>query len=97
MRRKSRVIHIGSLAIGGNNPVVVQSMTNTDTRDVTATVHQIQHLQAAGCELVRVAVLDEEAAAAIKKIKTSIDIPLIADIHFDHRLAIRSIEAGADG
>ncbi len=97
MRRKSRVIRVASLAIGGGNPVAVQSMTNTDTRNVAATVQQIQRLQTAGCELVRVAVLDEEAAWAIKKIKSSIEIPLIADIHFDHRLAIKSIKAGADG
>ena len=97
MRRKSRVVWVGQVAVGGDNPVVVQSMTNTDTRNVPATVEQIQRLERAGCEIIRVAVLDEEAAAAIEKIKHSISIPLIADIHFDYRLALKSIAAGADG
>ncbi|HHV16344.1 MAG TPA: flavodoxin-dependent (E)-4-hydroxy-3-methylbut-2-enyl-diphosphate synthase [Gelria sp.] len=97
MRRKSRTIKIGDVAIGGDNPVVVQSMTNTDTRDVDSTVRQIQCLEQAGCELVRVAVVDEEAARSIKKIKSRINIPLIADIHFDYHLALKSVEAGADG
>lgn len=97
MRRPTRVIKVGNVPIGGDHPVVVQSMTNTDTRDVAATAAQINKLEAAGCELVRVAVLDEEAATAINRIKTRINIPLVADIHFDHRLAIQSIEAGADG
>lgn len=77
--------------------MVVQSMTNTDTRDITATVKQIRALEQAGCELVRVAVVDEEAAEAIKKIKQNINIPLIADIHFDYRLALKSIQSGANG
>ncbi len=97
MRRKSRVVWVGKVGVGGDNPVVVQSMTNTDTRNVSATVEQVQRLEQAGCEIIRVAVLDEEAAAAIKKIKQSISIPLIADIHFDYRLALKSIAAGADG
>jgi len=97
MRRPARVVKVGNVPIGGNYPVVVQSMTNSDTRDVEATVAQINKLEAAGCELIRVAVLDEEAAAAIFRIKKRINIPLVADIHFDHRLAIKSIEAGADG
>ncbi len=97
MRRKSRIIKIGDVAIGGDNPVVVQSMTNTDTRNIDATVAQIQRLEQAGCELVRVAVVDEEAARSIEKIKSRINIPLIADIHFDYRLALKSVEAGADG
>ncbi len=97
MRRPTRVIKIGNLLIGGSNPIVVQSMTNSDTRDVNATLAQIGRLEAAGCELVRVAVMDQEAAAAIARIKAGIGIPLVADIHFDHRLAIRSVEAGADG
>ena len=97
MSRKSRVIKIGNVAIGGDNPVVVQSMTNTDTRDIDSTVEQIQRLEQAGCELVRVAVVDEEAARSIEKIKSRINIPLIADIHFDYRLALKSVEAGADG
>jgi len=97
MSRRSRVIRIGDVAIGGDNPVVVQSMTNTDTRDIDSTVEQIQRLEQAGCELVRVAVVDEEAARSIAKIKSRISIPLIADIHFDYRLALKSVEAGADG
>lgn len=88
---------MGKVAVGGGNPIVVQSMTNTDTRNVDATVEQISRLEQAGCEIVRVAVLDDEAAAAIKRIKKSITIPLIADIHFDYRLALKSIDAGADG
>jgi (E)-4-hydroxy-3-methylbut-2-enyl-diphosphate synthase len=97
MRRKSRTVNIGKVPVGGDNPIVVQSMTNTDTRNVTATVAQINRLEQAGCEIIRVAVLDEEAAAAIREIKKSISIPLIADIHFDHKLALRSIASGADG
>ncbi|MEN6389726.1 MAG: flavodoxin-dependent (E)-4-hydroxy-3-methylbut-2-enyl-diphosphate synthase [Syntrophomonas sp.] len=97
MRRISRTINIGSLSIGGSNPVIVQSMTNTDTRNVKDTVAQIKRLEEAGCELVRVAVPDEEAAVAIREIKKYILIPLIADIHFNYRLALSSIEAGADG
>ena len=88
---------MGPVGIGGDNPVRVQSMTNTDTRDVDATVAQIQALAAAGCEIVRVAVLDEEAARCIRPIKEQVDVPLIADIHFDHRLALASMEAGVDG
>ena len=93
----SRKIQVGGLAIGGGAPVVVQSMTNTDTRDVAATVAQIGRLTEAGCEIVRVAVLDPEAARAIRKIREQIAIPLIADIHFDHRLAIAAMEHGAQG
>ncbi|MEA4925395.1 MAG: flavodoxin-dependent (E)-4-hydroxy-3-methylbut-2-enyl-diphosphate synthase [Syntrophomonadaceae bacterium] len=97
MRRLSRVINIGQVAIGGDNPIVVQSMTNTDTRNITATVTQIKQLEQAGCELIRVAVLDQEAAAAIRPIKKAIHIPLVADIHFDYKLALQSIESGVDG
>lgn len=96
MRRQSRIINIGGVPIGGGHPVVVQSMTTSDTRDVTKTVAQIKELQNAGCELVRVAVVDEEAARAIAAIKKAIEIPLIADIHFDYRLALESIKAGCD-
>ncbi|MBU1888425.1 MAG: flavodoxin-dependent (E)-4-hydroxy-3-methylbut-2-enyl-diphosphate synthase [Candidatus Omnitrophica bacterium] len=92
----TRQIRIGNLKIGGNAPIVIQSMTKTDTRDVTATVRQIKELELAGCELIRVAVKDFQAASAIKKIKKKIKIPLVADIHFDHRLAIAAIENGAD-
>ena len=96
-RRKSRQIHIGSVAVGGDAPVSVQSMTTTDTADVDATVAQIARLEAAGCEIVRVAVPDPEAAKAIGRIKSGIAIPLIADIHFNWRLAVAAMEAGADG
>jgi (E)-4-hydroxy-3-methylbut-2-enyl-diphosphate synthase len=95
-RRKTREIRVGDVRIGGDNPVVVQSMTNTDTRDVEATVEQIRQLAEAGCEIARVAVLNEGAAWAIGQIRQQISIPLIADIHFDHRLAVMSLEAGAD-
>jgi (E)-4-hydroxy-3-methylbut-2-enyl-diphosphate synthase len=96
-RKKTKQIHVGDVAIGGNAPICVQSMTNTDTRDIAATVNQILDLQAAGCEIIRVAVLDLDAAAAIRSIRDQIKIPLIADIHFDHRLAIASMEHGAQG
>jgi (E)-4-hydroxy-3-methylbut-2-enyl-diphosphate synthase len=96
-RRHSLPIRIGSVTVGGKAPVTVQSMTNTPTQDIKATVEQIQRLEAAGCEIIRVAVPDETAADAIKPIKAAITIPLIADIHFDHRLAIRAAMAGADG
>lgn len=97
MRRNTRTIKLGNVEIGGANPIAVQSMTNTDTRDVRATVAQINRLEEAGCEIIRVAVLDQEAADAIKVIKQNIAIPLVADIHFDHRLALQSLAAGADG
>ena len=90
------VVTVGGIKIGGDNPVVVQSMTNTDTRDVDATVSQIERLQEAGCEIVRVAVPDDAAASALPAIKRRIDIPLVADIHFDHHLALASIDAGVD-
>ena len=96
-KRRTRKIMLGGLQIGGGAPVVVQSMTKTDTCDVTATVAQIKKLQTAGCEAVRVAVLNPEAADAVKKIKKRIKIPLIADIHFDHKLALTVIENGVDG
>lgn len=96
-RRSTKQISLGGLMIGGSAPVVVQSMTKTDTRDVRATVSQIKRLQGAGCEAVRVAVLNLDAARAIKSIKRSIKIPLIADVHFDHRLALESVKSGADG
>ncbi|NLC77835.1 MAG: flavodoxin-dependent (E)-4-hydroxy-3-methylbut-2-enyl-diphosphate synthase, partial [Clostridia bacterium] len=89
-RRNTREIRIGKVPIGGNHPITVQSMTNTDTRDVDGTVKQIRLLEKVGCELVRVAVIDEEACEALKKIKEQIKIPLIADIHFDYRLALQA-------
>ncbi len=96
-RKITRQIRVGSVAIGGGAPVAVQSMTNTDTRDIEATVAQVKRLEEAGCEIIRVAVLDLEAAASIRAIRERIAIPLIADIHFDHRLAIASLEHGAQG
>ncbi|OIP46595.1 MAG: 4-hydroxy-3-methylbut-2-en-1-yl diphosphate synthase [Deltaproteobacteria bacterium CG_4_10_14_3_um_filter_60_8] len=95
IRKKTRQIMVGNVPVGGDAPVAVQSMTNTDTRDVAATVAQIKRLEAAGCEIIRVAVLDLEAAAALPAIQERISIPLIADIHFDHRLAVACIEHGA--
>jgi (E)-4-hydroxy-3-methylbut-2-enyl-diphosphate synthase len=96
-RHNTRRIVLGGVPIGQGAAVAVQSMTNTPTRDVTATVAQIQRLEAAGCEIVRVAVPDEEAARAVAGIKAQIKIPLIADIHFDHRLAVAAARNGADG
>jgi len=96
-RKKTHQITVGKVKIGGSAPVAVQSMTNTPTQDIAATVSQIKRLQEAGCEIVRVAVPDQEAAAAVAAIKSQIDIPLIADIHFDHRLAIAAAKSGADG
>jgi (E)-4-hydroxy-3-methylbut-2-enyl-diphosphate synthase len=96
-RRKTRQISVGSVKIGGDAPVSVQSMTKTDTRDIRKTVEQIRRLERAGCEIVRVAVVDHEAARAITEIKKKIHIPLIADIHFHHRLALEAMESGADG
>lgn len=88
---------VGNLPVGGDAPVSVQSMTNTSTQDVSATVSQIQRLESAGCEIVRVAVPDADAARAISSIKKNVSIPVIADIHFDYRLAIAAVKAGADG
>ncbi len=96
-RRKSRVIYCGGVPIGGDNPIPVQSMTNTDTRDVEKTAAQIKALEEAGCDIVRVAVLDMDAAKAIKDIKEKVNIPIIADIHFDYRLALESVKSGVDG
>jgi (E)-4-hydroxy-3-methylbut-2-enyl-diphosphate synthase len=97
MRRQSRQVSIGGVLVGGGAPIVVQSMTNSDTRDILATTRQIRELEEVGCELVRVAVPDAEAAAAIVGIKKGIRLPLVADIHFDYRLALASLKAGADG
>jgi (E)-4-hydroxy-3-methylbut-2-enyl-diphosphate synthase len=96
-RRISKPIKIGRVTVGGDAPIVVQSMTKTDTRDVMSTVRQIKELEDCGCELVRVAVPDMEAAEAISPIKQSVSIPIIADIHFDYRLALMALVAGADG
>ena len=94
MRRLTRQVMVGDVPIGAGAPITVQSMTNTDTRDVAATVGQIEALAAAGCDLVRVAVPDGEAADALVSIVKHSPVPLVADIHFDHRLALRSLEAG---
>ena len=96
MREHTKVIHIGDRVIGGGNPVLIQSMTNTKTEDVQATVAQIQALAAAGCDIIRCAVPTMEAAKALAEIKKQITIPLVADIHFDYRLAIAAMENGAD-
>lgn len=96
-RKKTRQIHIGNVAVGGDAPIAVQSMTNTDTRDVRSTVAQVEQLVFAGCDIVRVAVPDIEAAEALRAIKARAAAPIIADIHFDHRLALAALEAGADG
>jgi len=96
-RRISKPIQIGKVTVGGGTPIVVQSMTKTNTADVMSTVAQIKELEGCGCEIVRVAVPDNAAAQAIKAIKKAISIPLIADIHFDHRLALTALESGCDG
>ena len=96
MGKQTRVIKIGDRVIGGGNPVLIQSMTNTRTEDIDATAAQINKLEKAGCEIIRCAVPTIRAAKAITEIKKKISIPLVADIHFDYRLAIASIEAGAD-
>ena len=96
MREHTKVIRIGDRVIGGGNPVLIQSMTNTRTEDVKATVEQIQRLTAAGCEIIRCTVPTMEAAEALTEIKKQITIPLVADIHFDYRMAIAAMEHGAD-
>lgn len=95
-REIKRLVEVGGLKIGGGNPIIIQSMCNTDTRDVEATVRQIKELEEAGCELVRIAVPDMEAAIAVGKIKEQITIPLVADIHFDYRLALEVMKQGVD-
>lgn len=93
---RTKVVNIGDVAIGGDNPVAIQSMCNTDTRDVNATVNQIRELEDEGCEIIRVAVPDMEAAEAVGEIKKRINIPLVCDIHFDYRLALKCLEMGVD-
>ena len=95
-RDHTKVIHIGNRVIGGGNPVLIQSMTNTKTNDVAATVAQIQRLETAGCEIIRCTVPDMDAAKAVAQIKKEISIPLVADIHFDYQMAIAAMENGAD-
>lgn len=96
LREETRSVQVGNLTIGGNNHVVIQSMCNTKTKNVEATIKQINALEQAGCELVRVAIFDKEDAYAIKEIKKGIHIPLVADIHFDYKLALIAIESGID-
>lgn len=96
IREKTKAVRIGSVTIGGGNPVALQSMCNTKTEDVAATVAQINRLAAAGCDIIRVAVPHMEAAQAIKEIKRQISIPLVADIHFDYKLALAAMENGVD-
>jgi (E)-4-hydroxy-3-methylbut-2-enyl-diphosphate synthase len=97
LRRKTRRVSVGKVIIGGGAPIVVQSMTKTDTRDIKATLSQIRRLEKAGCEIVRLAIPDQEAVEAFGKLKKTVAVPLVADIHFDHRLALACLEAGADG
>ena len=92
----TRVVQVGTVSVGGDAPVSVQSMTNTDTRDVEATVRQILALESAGCDIVRASVYDCRCAESFSAIRERIHIPLVADVHFDHRLAILAIEHGAD-
>ena len=96
MRENKRQINVGGVVIGGSNKVVIQSMTNTKTSNITDTINQINSLKALGCEIVRVAVVDMEDALAIKKIKENVDIPIVADIHFNYLLALEAINSGAD-
>jgi len=95
-RRTSRVVNVGGVKIGGDNPIVVQSMTNTQTEDIESTLKQIHKLEDAGCEIIRVAVLNMDAAKCLSKINSQISIPLVADIHFDHRLALEAVKQGVD-
>ena len=95
-RKSTREVRIGDVVIGGNHPIAIQSMTNTKTQDVEATVAQILQLERAGCQIIRSTVPDMEAAKALQEIKKQIHIPLVADIHFDYRLAIAAMENGAD-
>ncbi len=96
MRRKSKPVKVGSVNVGGDAPVSIQSMTNTDTRDVEATTGQIRALVTAGCQIVRVSVYDKQCAHGLRRIKQMVDVPLVADIHFDYHLALLSLEAGVD-
>ena len=95
-RRKSKQIMVGDVPVGGESPISVQSMTNTDTRDVISTVGQVNSLQDAGADLVRISIPDEDSLKAFKKIKKETNLPLITDIHFDHKLAVGAVKAGAD-
>ena len=94
---ETRMVRVGNLTLGGHNPVWVQSMTNTDTRDAQATLGQIRALAKAGCDIVRVSVYDEDCARAVRTLVDGSPVPLVADIHFNHRLAIAAAENGAQG
>jgi len=96
-REQTKAVKVGNLIIGGNAPVSVQSMTNTDTKNIPDTVAQIKRMEKEGCELVRVAVPDLESCHSLPLIKKDINIPLVADIHFDYKLALKSMELGVDG
>ena len=96
-RKMTKPVQVGSVKVGGGAPIVIQSMTNTDTRDIPGTLAQIQSLADAGCEIVRLAVLDGEAAKALKEISAASPLPVIADIHFDYRLALQAVEQGVHG
>ena len=96
MRRESKAVKVRNIQIGGGAPVVVQSMTKTDTTDVDGTVRQIEEMVVAGCEVVRIAVPDKDAAAAMKEIRKRTDVPIVADIHFHYKLALMALEAGID-
>jgi len=96
-RRKTRKLWVGSVAVGGNSPISVQSMTKTDTRDAETTLREVNALEVAGCEIVRLAVPDQAAALSLKRLRLLTRMPLIADIHFDHRLALAALEAGVEG
>lgn len=95
-RSNTRKIMVGNVQIGGQNKVIIQSMCNTKTKDVESTIAQILQLEEAGCEIVRVACLDIEDAKAIKRIKEKINIPIVADIHFDYKIALEAIKSGVD-
>ncbi|MGA8833206.1 MAG: flavodoxin-dependent (E)-4-hydroxy-3-methylbut-2-enyl-diphosphate synthase [Desulfomonilaceae bacterium] len=97
LRHKTKVIRLGNLTVGGESEISVQSMTNTDTRDVNKTLRQIRRLEKAGCEIIRVGVPDMEAARGLRKIKAGMTVPLVADIHFDHKLALEALKQGVDG
>jgi (E)-4-hydroxy-3-methylbut-2-enyl-diphosphate synthase len=97
MRKKTRSVKVGNLEIGGNAPISVQSMTNTETKNIPDTVSQIKRMEKEGCELVRVAVPDLESCYSLPLIKKEINIPLVADVHYDYKLALKSIECGVDG
>ena len=95
-RKKTKKIKLGNIYVGGDSPITVQSMTNTDTRDAISTINQINRLEEAKCDIIRIAVPDMEAAGVIKEIKAKVKIPIVADIHYDYRLALKSIENGVD-